>query len=97
LPHHTLSLSPSLSLDTLSLSLPPSLSRRGLDHPGGSGRVVVFVGGGARTPVLLLRVTWRVSRGQVVVKVTDYGQALLGAGGSRGVTTHSGKPGTRPP
>jgi len=34
----------------------------------------------------------RVSRWQVLVKVTDYGQALLGAGGSRGVTTNSGKP-----
>jgi len=39
----------------------------------------------------------RVSRWQVLVKVTDYGQALLGAGGSRGVTTHSGKPPDLPP
>ena len=31
-------------------------------------------------------------RWQVLVKVTDYGMALLEAGGSRGVATISGKP-----
>ncbi|KAJ1475352.1 tyrosine kinase-domain-containing protein [Baffinella frigidus] len=43
----------------------------------------------SRNVLVFLFSPW--DRKEVLVKVTDYGQALLGAGGSRGMTTHSGE------